>query len=164
MPLAICSNCRHYRMRPQAVLFNQYELQSPGVLEAKLRWEQEQREQRLNEQRDYDENLYFDYEPLFYPWCAALTPYDPRLPETLDEIAAGENSEKLLEILQKSIELGHRLMDQATTGDRAAAEELVMAGRASMNPTNGEVVPFHALCGRMNPEGQCMVYGPKDAS
>ena len=81
--IAVCTKCMHYRVRPKTQLFSRSELQASGVLKVDLEWEQQEQEWRLIERQRFESGLPFNYEPHFYAWCAACTPYDSQLMKKL---------------------------------------------------------------------------------
>jgi hypothetical protein len=162
MVYAVCPNCRHYRVRPQPVLFSSRELQSPKVLEAKLKGEEEENTRRSLEEQRFRQGLPFDYEPHYYPWCAACTPYDPDLFTTLINLMnSGEEQPQIKEVAQKSVELGQRLIQKAKNGDSDALEQLANERRAKFNPVTGEVMLLYTLCAYVNATAQCPLFEQK---
>jgi len=53
-----------------------------------------------------------------------------------------------------------KLLKDAQAGDVAAMQTLGESGRATINPVTGEVARVYALCARMNPAGQCLMFEP----
>ncbi len=72
--IAICAHCRHMRQKQIADPFsNRLDVWTPDILEAKTKWEEQQREVAIVEEQRYLAGEEFDYEPNNYPWCAAWT-------------------------------------------------------------------------------------------
>jgi hypothetical protein len=162
MKFVLCSNCRYYRMRPKPVLFGLRELQSPKVLEAKLKGDEGENTRRTLEDQRFRQGLPFDYEPHYHPWCAACTPYAPDLLTKITNlINSGEEQPQIKEAAQESVELGERLIQKAKNGDSDALEQLANEGRAKFNPVTGEVMPLYTLCAYVNSTSQCPLFEPK---
>lgn len=160
IPIAVCAQCRHCRVRPKPELFSLADLQMPGVLKSKLEWDQQDQERRLLEMQRFEAGQPFSYEPYHYPWCAAYTPFDALLQDKLAKAAAAGEMEQAHRAARESVERGRDLIRHAQAGDTAALQELMENRRAMMNPVTGEVMQVYALCAHMNPTGQCLLYEP----
>jgi hypothetical protein len=161
--IAICTMCRHYRLRPKTELFSPSSLQASGVLKAKLEWDQQEQERRQAELQRFEAGQPFTYEPFHYPWCAAYTPFDQALPPEMSEALSAGDLDEARRLAQESVARGWVLIKEAKNGDFEALQELAERGRATMNPVTGEVSPLYALCARMNPMGQCPLFEPKSS-
>jgi len=76
--IRICGRCRHFREKIIANPFsNRLDVWTPEILEAKTKWEEQQREIAIVEEQRYLAGEPFDYEPNYYPWCAAWTEREP---------------------------------------------------------------------------------------
>lgn len=166
MNLAICSKCQHYKVRPKTELFNMNELQVPGVLKAKLEGDQQEQERRLIEMQRFESGQLFTYEPYYYPWCTAYTPFDNTLQRDVSEALEKENRELSPEeeigivkiISEKSNKCGIALLKKAKAGDNAALDELAEKGSATINPVSGDIMQVYILCAQMNPSGKCPIF------
>lgn len=159
---AFCPDCRHHRMRAPVELFSRADLQTPGVLKARLEWEQQEQERRQIEMQRFEAGQPFTYEPFYYDWCAAATPFDVQaLAEASDLAAAGDREAALTLGADRRAEAS-RSIEAARKGDRSAIQGLMLTGAAGMNPVTGEVLPVYGLCARINPSGECPLFEPVD--
>jgi len=71
--IRICGQCRHIRSFVQIAPFRAELLGIPKVLEAKLKWDKEQRELATLEYQRFQAGADFDFEPHNYPWCEKWT-------------------------------------------------------------------------------------------
>lgn len=163
MPIAICTKCQYYCMRPKPELFSLADLQTSGILKTKLEWDQQDQERRRLEMQRFETGQAFNYEPFHYPWCAAYTPYDSQLPKAIASALALEDRQGARELAKESVSRGVELISQAQAGDTTALQELAEHNRATLNPVTGEIMQIYALCAYMNPTGQCPLFEPKDA-
>ncbi len=69
----ICAECRHFRQRTPVNPFGKSDVWTPDILDAKVKWDQEQNELLIMEQQRYQSGDEFDFEPNSYPWCAYWT-------------------------------------------------------------------------------------------
>jgi hypothetical protein len=71
--IRVCSQCRHYRQRKPIQAVASRHLSTPGALEAKLAWDNEQRELAALEAQRFAARQDFDFEPVSFPWCDEWT-------------------------------------------------------------------------------------------
>jgi len=162
--MAVCSKCKHHQVRPKPELFSRAEMQSPAVLKAKLEWEQQQNERRQAEMQRFEAGQQFTYEPFNYPWCKAFTPLHTDLLLTVqDEVGKGLSLDEARAKLVAGMKEWQSVATKALAGDMDAAEQLGMAGAATVNPVTGEVAQVYALCARMNPQAQCVLFEQEKA-
>lgn len=129
--VSVCKKCRHFRERSKPELFKANELQMPGVLKAKLEWDQQEQERRLIELQRFEADQPFNYEPHHYPWCAAYTPYDNTLPDLIKKVLMEEDCERIRDLIGISIECcidenWIKLIERAISGDNASLKELTI--------------------------------------
>jgi hypothetical protein len=115
---------------------------------------------RILERQMFESNERFDEEPHFYAWCAACTPYDNKLFETI-LIEKQKGSTDIHKIAQDSVSGGIELIARANNGDQEALFELAERGRATFSPISGEVKQIYSLCDRINSQGQCPLFEQK---
>jgi hypothetical protein len=139
-------------------MFNVNELQVPGVLKAKLERDQQEQERRLIEMQRFESGQLFTYEPYYYPWCEAYTPFDNTLQSAISEALVKEDRELARELAKKSNTQGIDLIERAKAGDNAALQELAEKGRATINPVSGDILQVYILCAQMNQSGQCPIF------
>jgi hypothetical protein len=158
---AICAKCRHYRTRPNPKLFNQSDLQTPGILKAQLEWDQQQDQRANEERRRFEAGQEFVYEPFNYAWCAAYTHLGNLDASQIEGALKSGKRGQLHEVVEQSIEHDEERMRRAKAGDEVALQELAENGRAKMNPVTGEVMQVYELCVGKNPDGQCPLFEAK---
>jgi len=154
---SVCVKCKHHRRKSIPELFSITDLQSPLVLKSKLEWEQQNNERRLMELHRFESGHPFIYEPYYYSWCAAYTPFNEKLYDDIRNAQLEDNSE-LISGLTKRLTAGWDLISSARNGDYFALQKLVEHNCAVMNPVTGEIAPVYALCANVNPDGQCPLY------
>ena len=71
--LHYCRACWHRRMRPEGTPFSPAELEVPEVLKAFTEWQQQRRQQELQERQQLAAGDPFMYEPHTLDWCARYT-------------------------------------------------------------------------------------------
>ena len=158
MPIAVCRKCKYRQMRPKPELFDNAALQSPAALKAKMEWEQQNQERRQAEQQRYESGGAFNYEPFSYEWCAAFTPFYPELIQKVEAEGAAGRMAEAKALIVSNIDDTAKLLKRASAGESAALEELGMTGRITINPVTGEFAKIYALCARMNPRAQCLMF------
>ena len=158
-----CPRCAHYRMRAQPELFSAAEMQSTGGLKAHLEWEQQQQQLRLLEQQRVETAEVLPYEPHFYAWCAAASPFDPAVLDAIDHAdgAAEAMLGAIRELAHASCAKADELIARAEKGDYEAVTELVDGGRVTVNPVTGDVQRTYVLCRRVNRRSQCPLFDPR---
>jgi hypothetical protein len=161
---AFCPGCRHHRMRAPLELFSRADLQAPGVLKAKLDWDQQEQERRQLEMQRFEAGQAFTYEPFFYDWCAAATPFDAQALAAASDLAAAGDRQAARALGAERRYEATRQIARARSGDRGAIQGLMVTGTAGMNPVSGEVLPVYGLCARINPTGECPLFEPPDAA
>jgi hypothetical protein len=163
-----CPRCKHYRMRAQPELFSAADMQSTGGLKARLEWEQQQEQLRLLEQQRVEAGEVLPYEPHFYPWCAAASPFDAGVLDAVDQAFAGgdvpspELAGKVREMASASRVEARDLLARALKGDYDAVTRLVEAQRATANPVTGDVEQTYLLCRRIIRRAQCPLFEPRE--
>jgi len=164
-----CPQCAHYRMRAAAELFSAADMQSTGGLKARLEWEQQQEQLRLLEQQRVDSSEVLPYEPHFYPWCAAATPFDAAVLGAVDEATTSpaasfaDQAGRARDLARASRDAARALIARAGQGDYDAVTELLQGRRATVNPVNGDVQQMYVLCRRVNRRLQCPLFEPREA-
>jgi hypothetical protein len=164
-----CPRCAHYRMWAQAELFSVADMQSTGGLKARIEWEQQQEQLRLLEQQRADAGDVLPYEPHFYPWCAAASPFDAAVLSAVDEAMASGSTpapplvDRAREIARESRAQARDLIARAAGGDYDAITVLVQGRRATVNSVSGNVQQMYVLCRRVNQRLQCPLYEPREA-
>ncbi len=123
-----------------------------------MEWEQQNNERRQAEMQRYDSGGQFNYEPFSYPWCEVFTPLDVGLLQRVEEAAQTGRADEAKAMILENMARSATLLKQAASGESDAMEQLGMSGRATINPVTGEVAQIYALCVRMNPRGQCLMF------
>lgn len=80
-----CNKCVFRRRREPLNPFRGVLTWTPGLYEAKRKWDEEQRELALKEKHSFQSGDEFDYEPSFFDWCEKWTQKIGR--RTLDPVS-----------------------------------------------------------------------------
>jgi hypothetical protein len=84
-----CNDCKFIRIKKRANPFDgRLDVLNPDILKARNKWEEKQNEIAELERQRFDTGVDFDYEPNFYPWCAAWTESDGRF--TIDPVTGNK--------------------------------------------------------------------------
>jgi hypothetical protein len=71
--ITICVRCKFYRKHIPVNPFSSVKVWTPEILNEKIKWEESQKEAAINEDMRFKSGSDFDYEPIYYPWCAKWT-------------------------------------------------------------------------------------------
>jgi hypothetical protein len=159
--LSVCVSCRNYRMRPTAQLFSQADLQVPGVLKSSIEAEQQADERRRLEMQRLQANQAFTYEPFYYPWCAAATPFDPTAVAKAQDAGAAGDRAAARKIAKDRVAEICDLRKKAKAGE-PVVNQLLDTGAMVTDPVSGDLVPVYGLCAVINQDGQCPMFDPGD--
>lgn len=134
--IRICPQCRHYRAPVPVVPFGAELNLTPTMIRYEREWIEESARRREEEQRRFEGNLEFHYEPEFFAWCSDRVP-----------------SAKKLKEIQAVLE----------AGDGDTLKEFTKKHRFFADPSRGVVEPIFELCAVRNPKGECDAFKAPDA-
>lgn len=166
IPKAKCERCRYRRNYQKPRLFSSRDLQSPGVLAAQMKWEQERRQRTDQERNRVETGFPFFHEPQSYSWCAVFTFL---LEEEVDAIkatikaalATGDTA-RAGHLLDRAVHYGSERAERAVRGDVMAQELFLEAEPERGQFGADDKFQFeYKLTNLCNPNDDCFLFQPK---